>query len=96
MNAIDSRVFWITLYVYPLIWLMLSVFAFVQLHLGWMLITIFGAALSGANLLGYYWCEKDMKQKTGGLVNEGMLSGLLSGMLSDRVKGMFGTRTTQI
>jgi hypothetical protein len=91
VNETDSKAFWISLYAFPLMWCILAIFAFIQFHLGWMLITLFAIAMNGANLLGYYWCEKDMKQKLGGLNTDGLMNNVLTGLLTQRVKNMFTT-----
>jgi len=57
----DSIVFWSTLYLTPVIWCILGITSVFKPR--WLLIVIVGLILSGANVVGYWKCQKDAKQK---------------------------------
>jgi len=57
----DSMVFWAALYLTPLIWCLLGIMSMFQPK--WLLIVVVAIILSGANVVGYWKCQKDAKQK---------------------------------
>lgn len=64
---IDSRVFWITLWVTPVVWGFFTVSTFFSFNYGWMLCTLVALALSGANLYGYTRCSRAAKARVGSI-----------------------------
>ncbi|KAJ1966798.1 Golgi apparatus membrane protein tvp23 [Dispira parvispora] len=93
VNAVDSRVFWGTLYATPVVWLVLALITLIRLDFQWLLVVIVAVVLSSANLVGYMRCDKDAKQKWSGLANQaassGMLGGMMSGMMMRGFRGLF-------
>eukprot|EP00922_Rhytidocystis_sp_ex-Travisia-forbesii_P023038 GHVS01033841.1.p1 GENE.GHVS01033841.1~~GHVS01033841.1.p1 ORF type:complete len:245 (-),score=34.32 GHVS01033841.1:148-882(-) len=78
-NATDRSVFWITLNVFPVLWIIL---AFMQLfHPTWFVLCCIGVTLSGANTIGYWKCAKDQRRQ----VNQWATSTAMRAML-----GRFG------
>jgi hypothetical protein len=63
INANDSKVFWMTLYVTPVVWTILGIVALASLDFLWLLLVAVAVTLSGANLVGYWKCQKDQKAK---------------------------------
>ncbi|RIA97652.1 hypothetical protein C1645_686696, partial [Glomus cerebriforme] len=61
VNPIDSRIFWISLYVTIVIWILLAFSTL--LHPRWLLIVAVAIALNAANVVGYTQCDKDAKKK---------------------------------
>lgn len=64
---IDSRVFWLTLWLTPLVWSFFFISTFLSLNWGWLLCTVVANVLSGANLYGYIKCSRAAKEKVGSL-----------------------------
>jgi hypothetical protein len=61
IDSSDSRVFWLGLYLTPIIWIVLGVSAlFTPL---WLLVDIIALLMSGANTWGYWKCSKDSKKR---------------------------------
>jgi len=61
IHPFDSMVFWTSLYVTPVVWSILgfaSIFSF-----QWLLVILVALILNGANLIGYWKCQKDAKSK---------------------------------
>eukprot|EP00922_Rhytidocystis_sp_ex-Travisia-forbesii_P042478 GHVS01063423.1.p1 GENE.GHVS01063423.1~~GHVS01063423.1.p1 ORF type:complete len:301 (+),score=36.92 GHVS01063423.1:123-905(+) len=78
-NATDRHVFWISLNVFPIIWIIL---ACMQLfHPTWFVLCCIGVTLSGANTVGYWKCAKDQRRQ----VNQWATSTAMRAML-----GRFG------
>jgi len=76
VHPADSFVFWTALYITPLLWLLLAVVAVLTLSFRKLLIVIVALTLSGANLIGYWKCEKDAKAK---------LTGFAGRIIADRL-----------
>jgi hypothetical protein len=63
IHANDSRVFWTALYVSPGLWGLFALGALFSFNFKWLLVVVVGLVLSGANLIGYWKCERDAKSK---------------------------------
>ena len=61
MNPVDSRIFWISLYVTIVIWLFLAFFTLFDPK--WLLVVAVALTLNAANVVGYTQCDKDAKKK---------------------------------
>lgn len=83
-NPVDSRIFWWSLYLYPVIWLCLGLIAVLRFQFSWLLVIGMALVLGGTNLIGYTKCDKDARKK------------LMSG-LGNRFMGSFiGTKIEAI
>ena len=58
-------IFWLTLWLMPLVWSIFFISTFLSLNWGWLLCTVVGNVLSGANLYGYIKCSRAAKEKVG-------------------------------
>jgi len=87
VNAKDARLFWYSLYITPGIWFLLFVAAIVKFNLKWLPLPMVGMVLNGAQLYGYYKCQKDAKQKLQKLFQQG-LSTVGAGLLNAQFKSM--------
>lgn len=63
IDPLESNVFWITLYAYPLVWILLGVVCIVSMRLQWLMIIGFALVLSISNLVGYFKCQRDATSK---------------------------------
>ena len=61
VNAVDKWFFWTGLYLGPITWIVLGVFALISFNLNAFTVCFVGAALGGTNLYGYIRCDKDHK-----------------------------------
>ncbi|KJE98116.1 hypothetical protein CAOG_08133 [Capsaspora owczarzaki ATCC 30864] len=66
IDANESRLFWITLYLYTAVWLLFSILN-LALKFQWLLVAFVGLALNLANVIGYTKCDKNAKQKLANL-----------------------------
>jgi hypothetical protein len=91
VNKTDSRIFWGALYIAPIIWILFALMSLLSLSFKWFLVDIVALSFNIANLLGYYKCEKDAKQKLGGFLgNKSMFQGMIGNVISNRIGGLFG------
>lgn len=56
-TAFESRLFWISLIVFPLIWVFLLFSTIFGLKLQWLAVVLVALVLNGANLFGYVRCK---------------------------------------
>jgi len=59
VNKTDSFWFWSTLWATPVVWVVFGVAALFSLSFSYLLIVAVALALSGANVVGYWKCQKD-------------------------------------
>jgi hypothetical protein len=74
--AIDRRIFWLALYLAPASWAALALVAFVRFNFEWLLVDMVGAALTGANLVGYTKCSSDAQKRLQATLASGAMQGL--------------------
>jgi len=82
INAYDSTVFWWTLYLYPLCWIVLAMIALFSLKLTWLIICVLAIMLAGSNLVGYTRCSRDAKARINQLARDTVVSGLSAALRS--------------
>ncbi|KAL1925332.1 uncharacterized protein VTP21DRAFT_215 [Calcarisporiella thermophila] len=63
LNAADSRIFWWSLYLYPVIWLFFGFISLLKLSFSWLLVIAVAILLNAANVYGYTQCDKDAKRR---------------------------------
>lgn len=85
ISDLDSRVFWLTLWVMPLVWGIFTVSTFFSFNYGWMLCCLVALSLSGANLYGYTKCSNAAKERMGGVA-----SSIASTMFSQQLSRFTG------
>ena len=96
INPFDRNMFWSILYLTPVVWIVMTVFAFIRFKLQWLLLCAMAVALSGANVYGYYRCSSDQKAKFEQMVQRGATQGAMSMMPSmlGYLSGNPGSATT--
>ncbi len=57
MHAAESRVFWIGLIVFPLVWSILFILAIFRFSFRWLVLDCIALSLNGANVYGYLRCK---------------------------------------
>jgi len=62
-NPIDSKMFWIALYTFPLLWLVLLVVSFLKFNLSFIPIVILALIFNGTNVVGFTYADRDAKQR---------------------------------
>ena len=57
VHAAESRVFWMGLVVFPVIWSLLFILAVFRFSFRWLVLDCIALSLNGANLYGYMRCK---------------------------------------
>eukprot|EP00871_Galdieria_phlegrea_P001076 jgi/Galph1/196/GphlegSOOS_G4952.1 len=68
-NKIDKRVFWWSMYLSPLLWVILGIVCILKFHITWLVAVIIALILSGANLIGFIKCDRESKQRVNNFMN---------------------------
>ncbi len=70
-NPTDTRVFWLVLYVVPVIWFGFAFIAILKFEFVWLTINLVAIVLNMANVMAFTRCDKDAKRKwaTGAAAN---------------------------
>ena len=63
VNKTDSFWFWSTLWATPVVWGVFGIAALFSLNFSYLLIVAVAIALSGANVIGYWKCQKDASSR---------------------------------
>lgn len=73
LNVTDGRIFWWTLYINPLIWVILGIVCVLKFNVSYLLMVTIALVLSGANIIGYYKCNKDATEQMRNYIGKTML-----------------------
>jgi len=96
-NPVDSKMFWIALYVFPVLWVGLLIISIVKLNLNSIPTTILALIFNVTNVIGFTYADRDAKEKwaSGTAWNMGLggIGGqLLTGAVKNSVGRVFGSR----
>ena len=56
-HAVDSRVFWLSVFAAPILWLVACLHALLTLQVDWLILCGFAFVLTATNTYGYYKCS---------------------------------------
>ncbi|KAF7309602.1 Golgi apparatus membrane protein TVP23 [Mycena indigotica] len=98
VNAIDSRMFWIAIYVFPVLWIALFIVSLLRLKLEFVPIVLLALVFNVTNAIGFTYADRDAKQRWASSVVSsswslgfgGIGSQLLSGAVQKGVGRVFG------
>jgi len=79
VNPNDAFIFWTTLYATPVVWIVFALGALVSLNIQSLLIIAVALTLSGANVVGYWKCQKDAGRRIQSFTSNWLLSRMMSG-----------------
>lgn len=110
-NPREAKIFWWSLYLFPAMWALLAMTAFLKLSLTYLvclqhmpifsppqLIVLIALCLNVANVVGYWKCSKEAKQKfasVAGAVSQSILKQAVTSMASTAF-GMATAPTTTV
>lgn len=78
VDTFESNIFWISLYVTPVIWLLFLITALAGLKITWIMIVFIALGFNLANLVGYNNCKNDAKDRVTGMLPSIVGSGLFT------------------
>lgn len=73
LNITDGRIFWWTLYFSPLVWILLGVVCILKMNISYLIMVVIALVLNGANIFGYYKCNKDATEQIRNYIGKTML-----------------------
>jgi len=63
VDAKDRSIFWGTLYVWPIVWIVLGILNFLAFSWDWLLLIVMILTFASSNVVGYWKCSKDQKRQ---------------------------------
>ena len=73
LNVVDDRIFWWTLYINPILWVGLGIICILKFNISSLLMVVIALILSGANIIGYYKCNRDATERIKSYIGKTML-----------------------
>ncbi|KAH3861868.1 Golgi apparatus membrane protein TVP23 homolog B-like [Dreissena polymorpha] len=67
VTAMESRIFWLSLVICQLLWIVLVLGALLTLKFKWAMVSLIGVIMNGSNLVGYIRCKWGSTQKMSAL-----------------------------
>jgi len=93
-NPIDSKMFWIALYVFPALWIALLIVSLLKLGFSFIPIVVLALVFNFTNVIGFTYADRDAKQKWANSVAGGSwglgLGGIGGQILTGAVKKSVG------
>eukprot|EP00047_Mylnosiga_fluctuans_P004438 m.234538 g.234538 ORF g.234538 m.234538 type:complete len:189 (+) comp12673_c0_seq1:44-610(+) len=92
----EAKIFWWSLYLFPLAWCLLAIPAFLKLS-AYVLVVAVALSLNAANLIGYSKCDKDARAKLtnmAGQFGQSLLTQALSSVASAALSSATGAKPT--
>ncbi|KAJ7453940.1 Golgi apparatus membrane protein TVP23 [Mycena galericulata] len=97
-NAVDSKMFWIAIYVFPLLWVALFIVSLLRFKLTFVPIVVLALVFNVTNAVGFTYADRDAKQRwANSVVGSGWSLGLggiggqlLTGAVQKGVGRVFG------
>uniref|UniRef100_A0A0K8SXN3 Golgi apparatus membrane protein TVP23 homolog n=1 Tax=Lygus hesperus TaxID=30085 RepID=A0A0K8SXN3_LYGHE len=80
VNKTESRIFWTTLFGFPVLWGLMIIGALLSFRIKWLLLAAIADTLNGANLYGYLKCKFGKNEDV-----SGTLSSMTTNFLRQRV-----------
>ncbi|RDX55920.1 Golgi apparatus membrane protein TVP23 [Lentinus brumalis] len=98
-NPIDSKMFWIAVYTFPLLWLALLIVSILKFNLSFVPIVALALVFNVTNAIGFTYADRDAKEKwannlasSGWNMGMGGIGGqLLTGVVKNSVGRVFGS-----
>ncbi|OSX80508.1 hypothetical protein BU14_0051s0027 [Porphyra umbilicalis] len=81
LNVTDGRIFWWSLYLTPIVWVLLGVVCVLKFNLSYLLLVVVALVLSSANIVGYYKCSKDATEQMRAYVQQTVLGAAMDRFL---------------
>ncbi|XP_059140952.1 Golgi apparatus membrane protein TVP23 homolog B-like isoform X2 [Physella acuta] len=82
ISAAESRIFWLSLVICQLLWVIFFFAAIFQLSFKWFMVVVVGFLMNGANLYGYVKCRVGAKKNLTSVASSFLSTQLFKSMLS--------------
>ncbi|OLN95916.1 Golgi apparatus membrane protein TVP23 [Colletotrichum chlorophyti] len=90
VNPTDSRFFWLALYVQPVLWILLAIFALVRLQFLWLPLVVIALVLTIMNAMAFSRCDKFSHASN--MAGSALYSGGLAGSIASNMVGRLFNR----
>ena len=87
VNKSDSFWFWSTLWATPVVWCVFGIAALFSLNFSYLLIVAVAVALSGANVIGYWKCQKDASSRIQSFTQAGLQNWIVNRLTQQAMGG---------
>jgi len=78
LESMESKIFWISLVVFPVLWFTFLVVQIFSLGWNWAILCFMGFILSAANVTGYIKCARDAKKRVAELATTFVVNNAMS------------------
>jgi len=62
-NPVDSKMFWIAIYVFPALWLVILIFSIIRFSISFIPIVVLALVFNMTNAIGFTYADRDAKQR---------------------------------
>lgn len=87
-NAVDSKMFWMALYTFPVAWILLLFIGILKFNLSFLPIVILALVFNLTNTVGFTYADRDSKRKWANELGSGGINGLLGQLGGGLLGGM--------
>ncbi|KAF8463034.1 hypothetical protein JB92DRAFT_3136634 [Gautieria morchelliformis] len=70
-NAVDSRMFWIALYAFPVLWTLLLIVSVLKFNISFLPIVVLALVFNITNAIGFTYADRDAKERWASSVTSG-------------------------
>lgn len=88
VTATESRIFWLSLVLCQLIWIVFLFGAIFTLKFKWLMVAVIGVIMNGSNLLGYIRCKWGTKKDMSSIAKNFLSAQVLKSMFSSNKSAM--------
>ncbi|KAJ7636022.1 Golgi apparatus membrane protein TVP23 [Mycena polygramma] len=86
-NAVDSKMFWIAIYVFPLLWVALFIVSLLRFKLTFVPIVVLALVFNITNAVGFTYADREARQRWANSVSSGWGLGGLGGLGGQLISG---------
>ncbi|EFP81710.1 Golgi apparatus membrane protein tvp23 [Puccinia graminis f. sp. tritici] len=76
-NPVDSKMFWMALYTFPVVWILLLFIGIIKFNLSFLPIVILALVFNLTNTIGFTYADRDSKRKWANELGSSGINGLL-------------------
>lgn len=88
LSQVDRSVFWMVLYIWPLVWLVIGISNLVSLNFSWLVLVGLAFGFATSNLIGFWKCSRDAKKSIASWAQGQALNAFTGGAASSLVNSV--------